>query len=306
MYKVLVKFLVAFFVVLQIRAQQIPVISNFMYNRMVYNPAAAGSLKSQFNANMISRLQWSDIAGAPTNFMFWSDYRFNAYKMAVGVNVAQERLGGYSNTDFMANYSYYIQLNKSLKLGMGIKAGFTNAVFSPGNISKVRDKGDLSFDNSAYSTVVPKIGTGFQLYNSDFYLSISMPDLYIGLPQSITDKNENTFLNKKRNIVVMAGYHLKLGDQYAIYPNIFTTYHASTGFRADANMLFEITDYFWFGGTYSTSNNHNFIIGTNLSARIKFAYSYGIKTGTSTDVTLNTHELNLMLTLDNLFKKKKS
>jgi hypothetical protein len=71
----------------------------------------------------------------------------------------------------------------------------------------------------------------------------------------------------------------------------------------DLNTIFEITDYFWAGLTYSTSKNHAVMVGTHISSRIRFAYSYELNTQAGAGGRLSTHEINVMLNLDDLFKK---
>lgn len=286
----------------QVKAQQLPIVSYFMYNKLLYNPASAGTSQSQFNANLIARTQWSDIKGAPMSFSLWSDYRFTAYRMAIGVNVTQERIGGNVNTDYNLNYAYHVKLSPKIKLSMGLRAGISNVSFNANGLTK-SDEDDASISN--FSAVIPKFGLGFHLYDSKFYVSLSTPDLIIADGNNVLKNNSTPFFQKNRNYALMAGYRIRLGDTYAIYPNVFAYYNPISGVRTDINALFEITDYFWIGGTYSTSNVHSLMAGTNISSRIKFGYAYGLNTGSTSTLSFSTHEINLMFTLDNLFKKKK-
>lgn len=110
----------------------------------------------------------------------------------------------------------------------------------------------------------------------------------------------------------MAGGKRKLSDMYSILPNVLVAYHPLMGVSTDANVLFEITDYFWAGTTYSTVrsgdlqiNNLVFPAGTNISSRLKFGYAYQTSIGTNNNlIRLYTHEVNLHIALDNLFKTK--
>ncbi|HEY8401210.1 MAG TPA: type IX secretion system membrane protein PorP/SprF, partial [Cytophagaceae bacterium] len=81
-------------------------------------------------------------------------------------------------------------------------------------------------------------------------------------------------------------------------------YYPGDGIRTDINLIFGITDYFWAGATYSTSNNHALMAGTHISSRIRFAYAYEFITRQAGN-RLFTHEINLMINMDNLFKKSR-
>lgn len=285
-------------------------VAYFMYNKLLYNPASAGTGSSQFNAGLMTRLQWADINGAPVTNFFWTDFKIPAYKMAVGLNVFSDRIGVNTYTDIMLNYSYYINITDKLKLSMGLRAGVTNSQYTPRDLVAWQ-LADPKLDNSINANL-PKFGAGFQLYNNKMFVSFSTPDLAVIDNSDALKENNLGFFNRSRNYMLMAGYRIKLGDLYGFNPNISASYHKSSGTRFDINTLFEITDYFWAGGTYSISSNANnttsnaiLMAGTNISSRIKFGYAYEFNlSGTSNSARLYTHEINLILTFDNLFKKK--
>ena len=131
----------------QLRAQQMPVISHFMYNKLLYNPASAGTMPAQFNANALVRTQWTDVKGAPTSFILWTDYRFKAFRMALGLNVKQDRIGANQNTEYNLNYSYQIRISNAYQLSMGLRAGFANV--SIGNLYQFDDNDSRVFEDSA-------------------------------------------------------------------------------------------------------------------------------------------------------------
>ncbi len=282
-------------------AQQITPLSNFMYNQMVYNPASAGMQEAQFNVSTLARLQWAAIDGAPRTGMLWSDYRFKSNKMAIGVNLGTLTYSGYANTDANLNYAYYINLNKKLKLAMGLRAGFTSLGFSTSKF-QIWDDDDQVISASGYNKIIPKIGLGFQLNARNAYIGISSADLISTNKVDITGDTASSFFKRKRNIVLMGGAKLKLGDLYNLRPNIGVFYHPDSKMLAKLNTTFEIKDYFWAGLTYSTNNYAALNVGTNISSRIRFGYAFETYIGGK--LGLSSHELNLLLTLDNLFRKK--
>ena len=102
---------------------------------------------------------------------------------------------------------------------------------------------------------------------------------------------------------MMAGAKLRLGDLYNLRPNIAVFYYPDSKLLTKINATFEIKDYFWAGLTYSTNKFVTINLGTNISSRIRFGYAFETFVG-STGVGLYTHELNLMIKLDNLFRTK--
>lgn len=297
-------------------AQEIPNISQFMHNKMVYNPAAAGMNESQFNTNFISRFQWSGIEGAPSNNLFWADYRIAKYKMGMAVNVNSEVYGANRNTDFYANYAYHLKLNRQFKLSLGMRFGASQLQLSTSNLRRW-DEIDAVADQASYNFMVPKIGFGAMLTARDFYASISLPDLLVYDQNYVIDDRGVNYFKRKRNYALLTGYRSRVSDLLALSPNIKISHFPTTpNIRFDYNLNFEITDYFWAGATYShligtksgdfTSNSLTLMAGTYISSRVRFGYAYELYTGNALGIRLQTHEINLMLTLDGLFRKKKN
>ena len=285
-------------------AQQTPQTVLFMYNQMLYNPAAAGMQETNFNLNLINRLQWGGKSnGGPVTSLLWSDYRFSGNKTAIGINLGYDKFGATGSLDAMANYAYYVPLTRKLKLAMGLRAGVNNATLNTIGLT-AWDENDPIIGAGDISVVSPKVGAGFQLVSKRFYGGFSVPDIIGSDNYNLYGNRDLSFSKKKRNYMLMSGYKFRVNDSYNFFPNVRILYYPGTATRIDFNALLEITDYFWTGLTYSTSNNHAVMVGTHISSRIRFAYSYEFNTKVGSVGLLSTHELNLMMNLDNLLKRK--
>lgn len=280
-----------------LKAQQIPQISQFMYNQLLYNPAAAGMQDTEFNTNLLGRFQWSGMEGAPMTNMLWADYKFSSKNMALGLNINRDSYGASSNTDVFANYAYYVPLSPKVKLSMGLRVGATFSRFSTTDLKRIWDPEDMVVLGAERSSTLPKAGAGFQLLTKSLYVGIAAPDI-------ITVDKDNIY-QKKKNYLLMGGYRWKVNDSYNLFPNLRMIYIPDGGMIADINLIAEITDYFWAGATYSTAKSYALMAGTHISSRIRFGYAFEFKSRSETSATLNTHEINLMINLDDLFRKNK-
>lgn len=284
-------------------SQQLPQVSNFMFNQLLYNPAAAGMHETDFNANLLTRFQWGGASrGGPSSNMLWSDYRLSSNKMAVGLNLMYDKFGASSNLDVAGNYAYYVPLSNKLKLAMGLRLGLTSARLNTSGLT-AWDADDPVIAATDVQTIYPKAGTGFQLLSKNFYAGIALPDLLTSDKYNLYGNKDRSFLDRRRNYMLMSGYKWKINDTYDLYPNVRLSYYTGGSLKADLNLILEITDYFWAGLTYSTSNNHSIMAGTHISSRVRFAYAYEFSTNSAPLVPLSAHEINLMLNLDDLFKK---
>ena len=284
--------------------QEMPQLAGYMYNQFVYNPAAGGMYEADLNINSSARIQWSGVDGAPITNYTWADYRFSKNSMAVGANFMYDKIGARSFTDFALNYSYILRLNSKLKFSMGLRAGITSARFNSGELLRVDNAGDPLIVNSI-STIYPKFGLGFQLYNRQFYLGLGVPDLLSFNSAYGADKDRNLFA-KNRNFVVSGGYRLKLSDAFGLYPNAKIYYFPANAPRIDVSALLEITDYFWAGINVASIGSAALMAGTYISSRVRFMYAYEFMLQSQvSNAPLNVHEISLMLQFDELLAKRK-
>lgn len=278
-------------------AQDFPRNSQYMFNKQLYNPAAFGSEISQFNSSLIFRNQLSGISGGPKYFALWGDYRFTAKKMALGANINTFTFGITRQSEFLINYSYYIPVTRRLKLSMGLRGGLANTTVRSSDLENVWDEGDEAVTALDYNKTFAKIGVGFHLYSSGFYAGVSAPELLSGR-ESFDIDTDKSFLARSA-YTLYAGGRILLGDAYQLLPSSIM-YIGNRGTRIDASLLFEIKQYFWAGFTATTQNQYSLNAGAYISPRLKLGYAYEFtKPGEAS--RLNTHEIILRYSIDNLF-----
>lgn len=286
-------------------AQPLNVLTHYMYNQILYNPASAGMHQPQLNASVFSRAQWLAIKGAPTSIGFWADYRTKSKRMAFGLYSGGMGYSAYSNQEVQFNYAYYIDLSLKLRLSMGLRAGFSSTNFNPLGADGFQywDREDAVIQASPFNYTGVKMGTGFQLNSRKSYIGFALPDLFLPSRVELTGDTAVGFFRKARNIVLQAGTRLRLNDNYNFKPSLGMFYHPFVGLRTDLNATIEIKDYFWFGLTYSTINAMSTQLGANVSSRVRFGYAFEFYVDNPSRYFFS-HEINLMINLDNVFRKK--
>ncbi len=296
---------------LQLSAQQLPQLNNYMFNQFLYNPGAGGTMDNDLNVSIATRFQWLGLSGAPITNYSWADLRFMKNSMSAGAFINYESIGANSYTEFGGNYSYILRINSKVKLGMGLRVGLTSYTYDASKVAKVWDTGDQL--NSNLQFVYPKFGTGFHLYGRRYYVSLGLPDLFsINQNKSAPDLNKSIF-EKNRNFTLMGGYKFKITDGFRLYPNLKLYYYnnmvnnINLPFRADISLLAEITDYFWVGPNFNTQyGGLALMAGFYVSSAIKFMYGYEfmIASSKSSAQPFGAHELNLFIRMDDFFTKK--
>src|SRR5436190_22214619 len=105
-------------------AQQDALVSQYMFNGLVLNPAYAGTHKYA-NATSQYRKQWVNFNGAPTTQIISADGPTKSKKVGLGLLLANDKIGVSKQTEIYGNYSYHLDLSSKTRLSMGLRAGGT-------------------------------------------------------------------------------------------------------------------------------------------------------------------------------------
>ena len=103
-----------------IKAQQLPLYSQYMMNGFLLNPAITGS-ESYTPVRITARQQWIGIEGAPSTQAISAHHPFKSKNMGVGGYLFNDKFGPVSRTGILTSYAYHINLNRmDSKLGFGL------------------------------------------------------------------------------------------------------------------------------------------------------------------------------------------
>lgn len=288
-------------------AQELPQLNSYMFNQFIYNPAAGGMYETDFNANMVSRFQWSGVSGAPLTSFAWADHRFRKNSMSAGLYLAYDRIGATNFTEIAGNYTYIIRINNKWKLSFGLRAGYTS--YNVGDLRNTRTENNDDPLAIGYQINYPKFGGGTQIYSRNFYIGIGVPDIAIVSSDVNLQDSKKNFFQKNRNYSLLTGYRLRLSDGFSLLPSSRIYYFPERPIRVDLTVLTEITDYFWAGGSFisaGSTSSASVMAGSYISSRLRFTYAYEfpLQSKVANIATLNVHEITLMIQLDDLFARK--
>ena len=157
---------------LGLRAQQDPTISQYLFNKLVLNPAYAGS-SGELSMRMMSRWQWVGFENAPRTQTFSVHLPTPDERHGFGLNLVSDRLGHTQSVLFNLSYAYRIPLGGG-HLSLGMDLGMKNLKLNSENIAF--QQVDPIFGAVPISTAHFVAGTGAYFQNNMFYAGISTPD----------------------------------------------------------------------------------------------------------------------------------
>ena len=258
------------------KAQQDPVMNQYLFCGMNLNPAMAGK-KDYVTAVLTDRHQWVRMPGAPNNGVL-SVHGPLGDNMGLGVNVSYDRVGVTNRVGAHANYAYKLKFSDNTKLAFGVKAGMFN--YSTQDSELVMwDEADPNFNQNNLSGIVPSFGFGTYFQTGEYFVGLSIPTLLAhakGNSFSL-DVSKSSFLD--RHYYLLNGYNFELNDDMELTPSVLVKYVHGAPIQADINCQWFYKKMFMLGLGYRT--------GDALVVLSQFQTNIGLKIGYGFDLTMS-------------------
>ena len=296
-------FIQFFFIASVSYAQQDPLFTQYIYNKLAFNPGYAGS-GEQFSMDLLSRFQWTGIQGAPRTISFTAHTPLRNQHIGLGFYTYRDELGPSVDYGAMASFSYRI-IFSATKLCFGIQAGFKYMDITWGLLNP-KDPDDMLLNNQVTNRAVPDVDFGIYYYGSRFYFGLSAKHLLqnqIIVSSTAPDDNTN-FTKLLRNFYGMAGGAVPFSDYLVFMPSILIKYVKNAPLQADINTCFLIHNILTLGASYRTGNALGLLIEVNISKGLSIGYSYDIWFNTLKAYNAGSHEIRIGYEFD-LFNKNR-
>lgn len=277
-----------------IKAQEFIGISQYMYHKQFYNPAAMSSY-SDINAVMLYRNQWIGIEGAPTIYALNASVPFE--KTALGIGAQRSTIGVHETNNFLLSYSFRLQLGYTEYLAFGLSAGFK---FHKRNYSSVvaNENYDDYFSADVSSKFVPNFQFGMFYFSKNYYIGLSIPSLIFD-EIKIENKNIKTdysFESKKLRFYLDGGYEYNINELWRLNASSLMKYESNSPLEFDFNIMGTYQNKLGVGVSYRTKNEWMALCNVRISKELRFGYAYHI-----TEVVnkiLNSHEVILLFNIN--------
>ena len=282
---------IIFFLVIiqQVRAQQDVLISQYMFNQLLLNPAYAGS-KDYMMATLLYRKQWVGFKGAPETQVATLHSPWGLTSLGWGVTISHDHIAVTDKTEGYLSLAYHLKVSEKFKLGMGIKGG--GQFYSQKNSEiKFWDEGDPAFieDKSGFQ---PNVGAGVFLYSNMLYAGLSVPTIISYPPtETLTISNGDLVPHQVRHYYATAGVAIPINEDVLVKPSILVKYVKAAPVEADFNLNFLFANIIWIGGSLRTGDSFVAMVEVQLSKQWRLGYSYDFTTTDVKDYSSGSHEI---------------
>ncbi len=242
-------------------AQQDAQYTQFMYNKLGFNPAVAGSPEST-RFQVAARQQWLGLEEAPTSQVATFNTPLTSAGTGVAARLSRVTIGLEQQYNVEGSYAYRFSLGRGSRLGLGISASARYFNIEYARARPTQGGGvDIAIPGATESKVVPNFGAGIYIDGPAYYVGISVPRL---LESDIDLGGEETIISREaRHFYFMSGIKFQLSDKLALEPQILAKYVAGAPFDADFNVTAHLGQNLFTGVSYRLGGN-----GTGESASV--------------------------------------
>jgi type IX secretion system PorP/SprF family membrane protein len=285
------------FMTLNSHAQQIPNFTLYNMNHYVLNPAATGTT-DRLPVSVSYRKMWAGFDNSPS-VQYLSGNMLVAKNMGVGAKIFNFQAGPLRKTGLEGTYSYHLSLGSGdTRLSFGLSLLLYQFYLNKSDLV-VEDIDDQVFMGTE-QMFVPDASIGTYLYGKNYYVGISVPQLF----QRNIDLKSDIILQQKqvRHYYLHGGYIFEAGSDFKIEPSLLLKFIETGIFQADINALLTYKDMINFGLSYRTGDALCFQLGYK-NPDLFIGYAYDLPLSDMAGNTWGSHEILFTYTFDNFIVK---
>ena len=286
--------------VTELRAQQDPHYTQYMYNMSVMNPAYAGS-KEAVSGGFLYRKQWVEIEDAPTTGTFFIHSPVGR-NVGLGLSVISDKIGPVEENNFYADFSYTLNLGGEHRLAFGMKAGVTMHKIDFNTIyPTLPDINDGVFAGGNPNKTFLNVGSGVFYYTDKYYVAFSVPNM---LKTKYLDFDGRQYGTEELHYFLTGGYVFDINPNLKFKPfaMVKSSLNAPTSFDVSTNFM--LYDKLELGATYRVEDSFGAMVNFAVTPSLRIGYAYDHIVSDLNTVTPSSHEVMILFDLN--FPKKVS
>jgi type IX secretion system PorP/SprF family membrane protein len=291
--------------------QQLPVYSQYLYNKFLINPAVAGS-DGYTSVNLTAREQWIGYTGAPRTFSVSMQTRMmkRSYilkqtsvkrqiyrpksdgKVGLGGYVFSDKNGLIQRTGFQLSYAYHMWVQKGTQWSMGLSLTGYHYKINDSEINFEDPNEPWLNNNLRRGMFVPDLTFGTYLLNAKYSFGFSADQLL----QASAKIADNAYANFKMNrqYYLFGSYDFARGRTVIIQPSFMVMMSQQYKPQADIGATYIYNQDFWCGLAFRTSGALIANVGVKYE-NIFIGYAFDFTLSEIQRVTYGTHEITFAL-----------
>lgn len=296
-----------------VKAQQIPLYSQYTMNKYLLNPAYAGS-QGYTSYNLTARQQWMGFGNSQTpstqaicaqTRILQNDIlsslglggrrmgrRRPSGRVGMGGYVFNDRNGVINRTGIQGTYAYHVPVTDRQQLSFGVSGTIYQFKLDDENLVLPDDDlgvPDPLIHGRKNSMFVPDATAGIYYMNNNFHIGVSGMNLFQSVLKFGSDQSYSNY-QLLRHYYLMTSYQYNLDDEITLEPSLLLKTTERKNLQADISMKAYYKDDYWMGLSYRTGSALISKVGVKVD-NIYFGYAYDYSLREIQNLTYGSHEI---------------
>lgn len=265
-------------------------LSQYWNMKNYYNPSFIGE-KDVLETSILHRRQWIGIERSPVTSIVSLNMPLDLFgkRHGIGALITNDKLGLFSNTNFMGQYTYKFKFKGDRYLNIGLQGGMFTLDFDAGKIY-LPEEGDYDTSDipSGGNDKIIDAGLGISWITPKYYVGFSVNHLWE--PSFEMDEDYRSYM--PRTYYLVAGYNINLGSPLLqLQPSAF---YRTDGIFHQIDLTARVNYKNLFNGGISWRKDDGFIFVLGVKIRnIEAGYAYDLSTSAIGKVSNGSHEIFL-------------
>ncbi len=274
-----------------LQGQQLPVYSQYTFNKFLLNPAAAGS-DGYTTINLVAREQWVGFEGTPKTHAIMIDSRLlrnsfisknasvrrkkrhNSRSGRVGwaAHAYNDHTGTLDRTGVEGTYAYHLEMGEG-QLSFGLSGVFYQFRLNKDKVIMADDQYDPLIDGEKSTMYVPDANFGVYYTTAKYYGGASIMQLFQSSMQFGENSGSDYSLNRNYNLI--GGYIHRFNETFTLEPSFLLKIPTASKPQLDLNARLYYKSDYWAGLAYRTGNAMIFFLGARFDRYfVGYAFDY--------------------------------
>lgn len=279
---------------LTVKAQQLPLFSQYMFNGFLVNPAVAGA-DGYTAVTLSAREQWLGIKDSPKthivafqtrllknshvsrNRSVWRRFvrKSRSGRVGFGGYIYNDRNGLIDRTGGQFTYSYHLKLGGN-QLSFGLSANIYQYSINRSKLELENEKDGL-INNSDLKMYIPDFSFGALYTAENYYLGFATAQL---MQSSIQLSNDNSSqFRSYRQYSLTAGYNYEINREMSIVPSVYVKLTNQLVPQVDISAKIYFNESYYAGMSFRTGSAFIVLGGVSIDKiTVGLAYDYNLST----------------------------
>lgn len=275
---------------MQLQAQQFPLYSQYHQNNYILNPGVAGSNDKYSPIRLSIHKQWTNVRESPSTQYLTFHQQLQNDQVGIGAMIFHDSFGPIRNIGMNFTYAYHLQINRKLRLGLGLSAMLMQYRL---NLEQEDFYGfEPILTNERLRIIVPDAHFGAYLYHDeDYWAGFSITQLF-QTHMKLTSTWQDNSNQLVRHYHLMGGYNFSFpySRNLKLIPSVLIKTTEVTTPQIDVNLNLSFFEDFYLGVGVRHDDSFVAMMGLKFEDYF-FAFSHDFTFTDISRITAGSEEL---------------